>query len=214
MMPRTILSRLTVFALAFLSFACLLGQFYGLWSMRWFGCWVLPPATVLLAVIAYFGRARPTGARSPYACIVDGAVGGLIAAVAYDLCRLVFVLHGAQLFKVFPRFGELLLCADDPRWLVQPLGWAYHFSNGAALSIMFLAMVPRASSRIMFWGAVGCALFVETGLLMTPYASFFGLPFDGRFLFLTASAHVVFGITLGVWCSWRVQDSGTKRHCM
>src|SRR5262249_11529742 len=85
MMVHATLSRLTVFTLAFLSFACLLGQFYGLWSMQWFGCWVLPPATVLLAVIAYLARRQPAGVRSPFTWIVEGAVGGLVAAVAYDL---------------------------------------------------------------------------------------------------------------------------------
>jgi hypothetical protein len=38
-------TRFVVFALASLSFACLLGEMYGLWPMRWFGCLVLPPAT-------------------------------------------------------------------------------------------------------------------------------------------------------------------------
>jgi hypothetical protein len=202
------LTRLIVFTLASLSFACLLGQFYGLWSMRWFGCWVLPPSTVLLAVIAYSTRNRPAGPRSPFTWIVQGTFGGLVAAVAYDLYRLIFVLQGAPLFKVFPRFGELLLGAAGPRWLVYLLGWAYHFSNGAALGIMFLAMVPGTSGRRLFWGAVGWAAFVEAVLLMTPYPTFFGLPFDVRFFFYTASAHLIFGVALGLWCRWRVREPG------
>ncbi len=203
------LSRLIVFSLAFLSFACLLGHFYGLWTMHWFGCWVLPPATVLLAVIAYLARSHPRGVRSSFTWIVDGAVGGIVAAVAYDLYRLVFVLQGAPLFKVFPRFGELLLAAEEPRWLVHLLGWSYHLSNGAALGIMFLALVPRASGGVLFWGAVVWAMFVEAVLLLTPYSTFFGLPLDGRFIFLTASAHFVFGVALGLWCRWRVQEAGS-----
>jgi hypothetical protein len=206
MAARATLSRLTVFTLALLSFACLLGEFYGLWSMRWFACWVLPPATALLALIAYRARGQPAGVRSPFTWVVEGAAGGTVAAIAYDLYRLVFVLQGAPLFKVFPRFGELLLGAEEPRWLVHLLGWSYHFSNGAALGIMFLALVPRASARLLFGGAVAWALFVETVLLLTPYATFFGLPLDGQFLFLTASAHLVFGITLGLWCRWRLRE--------
>jgi hypothetical protein len=204
MMLQAMLSRLSVFTLAFLSFACLLGQFYGLWSMRWFGCWVLPPATLLLAIIAYRARKQPGGVGSPFTWIVEGAVGGIVAAVAYDLYRLIFVLQGAPLFKVFPRFGELLLGAEEPRWLVHLLGWSYHFSNGAALGIMFLAMAPSASRRLLLWGAVGWAMFVETVLLLTPYTTFFGLPLDGRFIFLTASAHLMFGVALGLWCRWRI----------
>lgn len=201
------LLRSLVFTLAFLSFACLLGQFYGLWSMHVFGCWVLPPATLLLGVIAYLARARPAGVCSPFTWVVEGAIGGVVAAVAYDLYRLVFVLQGAPLFKVFPRFGELLLGTDEPRWLVHALGWAYHFSNGAALGIMFLAMVPRNDGRLLFWGAVAWAVVVETVLLLTPYTTFFGLPLDGRFVFLTASAHLVFGVALGAWCWLRLRPA-------
>src|SRR5262245_23878278 len=202
--------RLLVFTLAFLSFACLLGQFYGLWSMQWFGCWVLPPATVLLVIIAFVNRRLPAGIRSPFTWVVEGALGGVVAAVAYDLYRLYFVLQGAPLFKVFPRFGELLLGADEPRWLVHLVGWSYHFSNGAALGIMFLSLVPWESRRLLFWGAVAWALFVETMLLLTPYTAFFGLAFDVLFIFLTASAHLVFGITLGLWCRRRIRDAGSN----
>ena len=203
-MPTTLALRALVFGLGFLSFACLLGQFFGLWSMRVFGCWVLPPATLLLGIIAWRTRRRTRDLQSPYTWVVQGALGGVIAAIAYDLYRLPFVLSGAPLFKVFPKFGEMLLGGTEPGWFVHLLGWGYHFSNGAALGIMFLAMVPTANRRVLFWGAVCWALFVEAMLLITPYASFFGLPLDGRFLFLTASAHLIFGLTLGTWLKRRV----------
>jgi hypothetical protein len=193
-----------VFTLALLSFACLLGQFYGAWTMHVFGCWVLPPATVLLAIVAFRHRAEPHTLQSPWTWIVQGTIGGLVAAAAYDLYRLPFVLNGAPLFKVFPRFGELLLGGTEPRWLVHALGWSYHFSNGAALGIMFLVLVSFAPKLSLFWGAVVWALFVEGMLLLTPYAAFFGLPLNRRFLFLTASAHLIFGLTLGWYCRQRL----------
>ena len=204
--PRWLCSRGVVFLLASLSFACLLGQFYGLWSMRCFACAVLPPSTAALAWVGW--RAPRAAART---WVVQGGVGGLVAAAAYDLYRLPFVVfHVAPLFKVFGRFGELIVgSADAPAWLTQTVGWTYHFSNGAALGIMFLALlVPPANPgrfrRWLFWGAVGWALTVEAILLATPYPSFFGLPLDGRFVFLTASAHLIFGLTLGAWCARRV----------
>lgn len=202
-MPARLPLRALVFTLAFLSFACLLGQFFGFWTMRWFGCWVLPPATALLAVIAWRTRGGSAGADSPHAWIVQGTLGGLLAAVAYDLFRLPFVLGGAPLFKVFPRFGQMLLGASEPAWLVQCLGWSYHFSNGAALGIMFLAMLPRPTPRTLLFGAVAWALFVEAMLLISPYTQFFGLPLDRTFLLLTISAHLVFGLALGLWCRSR-----------
>jgi len=172
--------------------------------MRVFGCWVLLPATALLAAIAWWTRRQShRGLQSPCTWIVQGTIGGLIAAVAYDLYRVPFVLNGAPLFKVFPKFGELLLGSNEPAWLVQMLGWSYHFSNGAALGIMFLAMVPQPNRRILFWGALAWALFVEAMLLITPYTSFLGLALDRQFIFLTVTAHAIFGVTLGGWCRWR-----------
>lgn len=203
-MPLHLHIRAIVFGLAFLSFACLLGQFFGFWTMRIFGCWVLPPATALLAVIAYRTRRQAAGVTSPHTWIVRGAIGGIVAALAYDLYRLPFVLGGAPLFQVFPRFGQLLLEANEPVWLVQLLGWGYHFSNGAALGIMFLAMVVQPSPRVLFWGAVAWALFIEAMLLLTPYTTFFGLHLNARFIFLTASAHLVFGIALGLYFRRRI----------
>jgi hypothetical protein len=197
--------RIAIFLLASLSFACLLGQFYGLWSMQWFGCWVLPPATLALAAAAWLDR-HPSIA-GPRLWVVQGAIGGLIAAVAYDLYRLPFVVAGAPLFTVFGKFGNMLLGVDvdaAPSAAALLLGWMYHFSNGAALGIMFLAMASKSNPRWLFWGAVGWALSVEAMLLLTPYASYFGLPMNSSFFLLTASAHAIFGVALGIWCSRRV----------
>ena len=115
--------RFLVFTLAFLSFACLLGQFFELWTMHLFGSWVLPPATALLVVIACLHRHQPIGAANPHTWIAQGAAGAVVAA-----------------------------------------------------------------------------LFIEALLLLTPYPAFFGLRLDGRFIILTASAHLIFGIALGLWC--------------
>src|SRR5258705_2894637 len=164
---RALWMRCVVFTVASLSFACLLGQFYDFWTMRFFGCWVLSPAMAILCYVAWRHRFDPKDWRSPHTWIVQGALAGIIAAFAYDLYRLPFVLRGAPLFKVFPRFGELLLGGSEPRWLVQTLGWGYHFSNGAALGIMFLALASFARKPNLFWGAVVWALFIECMLLLT-----------------------------------------------
>lgn len=192
------LLRLLIFSLASTSFACLIGTFYGWWGMRPFACYVYLPAIVLLAVVALMHR-RELPAR----WIIYGAVGGIVAALAYDLFRLPFVLGGAPLFKPFAHFGELLIGQSEPRWLVQSVGWSYHFSNGAALGVMFLAALWKPTRTQLFWGAVVWALMIEALLLLTPYTSFFGIPFDRRFIILTLSAHLIFGLVLGWWCMRR-----------
>ncbi|MBV9867288.1 MAG: hypothetical protein JO316_18180 [Abitibacteriaceae bacterium] len=200
-------TRPVVWALASMSFACLLGQFYNLWSMRFFACSVLPIATALLAYVAYATRQQPDRGEEAYTWIVEGALGGLFAAVVYDLFRLPFVLHGYPLFGVFPKFGQMLLGAapTDMGVAVQVTGWLYHFSNGMALGIMFLAMVLHPTPRNLIWGGALWAVGVETMLLLTPYYSFFHLKLDwNTFIALTLSAHLIFGVALGLWCRRRL----------
>ena len=72
-----------------------------------------------------------------------------------------------------------------------------------------LAMVTTDSRQVLFWGAVTWALFIEAMLLLTPYTSFFGLPLNARFIFLTVTAHLVFGLTLGWWCRRRMGPNET-----
>jgi hypothetical protein len=86
---------------------------------------------------------------------------------------------------------------------VHTVGWSYHFSNGAALGIMFLALLTRPTGRRLFWGAIAWALVVELLLLLTPYPAFFGFARNRTFFELTLSAHLVFGIALGLWCRQR-----------
>jgi hypothetical protein len=198
-------SRPAVFLLASLSFACLLGEFYNVWSMRLFVCWVFPPAIALLV----WAARRDAKART---WIVQGALGGIFAAVVYDLFRLPFVLNGYPLFGVFPRFGQMLLSAAPTDFgpAVQIAGWVYHFSNGAALGIMFLAMVTRPTPRVLMWSAAAWALCVEIFLLLTPYYSFFKLKLNySEFLLLTLSAHLIFGIALGWWCQRRASTAAS-----
>jgi hypothetical protein len=134
--------RLAVFALASTSILSLLVEFYGVSSMRTFALVVSWPALVALLTGALFDRV--TGSQRLWRGIVVGSLTGLIAAFAYDIFRLPFVFAHAlgikrflpplQLFKVFPRFGAMILGqpVEQPVYsvLAQLVGWTYHFSNG------------------------------------------------------------------------------------
>ncbi|MBW3638224.1 MAG: hypothetical protein KY445_17415, partial [Armatimonadetes bacterium] len=136
-------SRLCLWGLASMSFACLLGHFYGWWPMPVFAICVLLPATLLLALTAVRGKSETRF------IIVQGALAGLFAAVIYDLFRVPFVLAGKPLFAVFPQFGQLLLFGQlngDTSFWPQLAGWTYHFSHGAARGLMGAAMVPLCAS--------------------------------------------------------------------
>src|SRR4051794_33098379 len=134
--------RFVVFVLAATSIWCLLAEFYGLCSMRVFTLVVSLPAMTALVVMGVIDRRRGDGGL--WRGLVIGTVAGLVAAVAYDVFRLPFVLAGPlgidsvvppmPLFKVFPRFGAMILGqpVEQPSYSVAAhlVGWAYHFSNG------------------------------------------------------------------------------------
>lgn len=217
--------RLLIFVLAATSIWCLLSEMYGLCDMRTFFYAVLLPATALLYGIALLDNFR--GDRRLWRAVMIGTFAGLVGAVAYDIFRLPFVFSDARglgrfgipqmpLFTVFPRFGALIL--GEPleqatySLAAQLLGWAYHFSNGATFGVMFAAMYAGAkesisSVRDAAWKPVAWATLMAVGielcLLASPYASFFGIQMTTRFVLVTLTAHIIFGLALGAYFAWQ-----------
>lgn len=201
--------RLAVFLLGASSIAALLSEFYGLWPMRAFTLAAFLPALTVLGALACWDRVR--GGGGLWTGVATGAVAGLCAALAYDIFRLPFVFSRAwglsavvppmPLFKVFPRFGALILAEplEQASYTLpaQLVGWAYHFSNGATFGVMYLAMVGRGLRRHWLW-AVVMAAGLEAGMLVTPYPQTFGIKVTGRFVAVTLAAHMIFGVALGL----------------
>ena len=103
--------------LAASSIACLLADFYRLCPMRLFTPFVFLPALLALFAFAVLDLRRGDGQL--WRAVSVGLIAGLVAAVAYDLFRLPFVfakewgiesvVPPMKLFKVFPRFGAMVL---------------------------------------------------------------------------------------------------------
>src|SRR5262245_50027850 len=205
--------RSIVFLLAAFSIACLLADFYGLCPMHVFTPFIFLPALVLLLAFAALDRFR--GTRQLWRAVWIGLLAGLLAAVAYDVFRLPFVLAREwgiesivpplQLFKVFPRFGAMVLGEpiEQPAYstAAQVIGWIYHFSNGATFGVMYLAIAGDGRRRHWAW-AVLFALALELGMLLTPYPGAFNIAVTTRFVFVTVAAHAVFGIGMGRSARW------------
>jgi hypothetical protein len=207
--------RLLVSALAATSIWSLLIEFTGWWSMRSFVLYVFLPAVLLLAALALVDRA--IGSHRLWRAVLVGAAAGLAAAVAYDVFRLPFVyadtlgiqhvVPALKLFKVFPRFGAMILGQPLEQNVynlsAQLVGWGYHFSNGATFGVMYVALVGDPAKRHWAW-AVVFAVGLELAMLFTPYPAFFHIPLTATFVVVTMAAHLVFGIvmgraTLGFW---------------
>ncbi len=210
----TPIGRALVFLLSAASIWCLLAEFYGLCSMRTFTYAILLPASALLLLITALDYFR--GDRRLFQAVMIGAVGGLLAAIAYDLFRLPWVLGYADhvgpwwlrmpLFKVFPRFGAMILgqpfTADQPdsqfTLSAHIVGWIYHFSNGVTFGIMYMAMIGDATKRSWLW-AMALAAGLELAMLFTPYTRFFGINLAALFVVVTLSAHMIFGAAMGLY---------------
>jgi hypothetical protein len=221
--------RLLVFSLAASSIWCLLAEMYNLVDMRTFFYSILVPCTVLLYGLAFLDRARGDGRL--WRGVIIGTLAGLVGALAYDIFRLPFVYSDAwglgrigipqmPLFKVFPRFGALILGQpiEQPSYslLAQLIGWAYHFSNGATFGVMFTAMYAGAREAFNNEGGyttrgtlskpIACATLMAVGielcLLASPYASFFGIHLTPRFVVVTMIAHIIFGLGMGAYFAW------------
>ncbi len=202
-------SRMAVFALAASSIACLLADFYGLCPMRFFTPFIFLPAFLVLCALAALDRMRGDG--HVWRAVWIGMLAGLLAAVAYDVFRLPFVfakewgidslVPPMNLFKVFPRFGAMILGQPIEQASYTPaahvLGWIYHFSNGATFGVMYFALIGDARRRHWAW-AVLFALGLELGMLLTPYPRVFNIPLTARFVIVTIAAHAIFGAGLGL----------------
>lgn len=204
---KNLTGRFVVCALASLSFAALFFEFYGWGRMQTFALGTFFPAIIALIFLARSSTRLKK-------IILDGAIGGIFAALVYDIFRVPFVMAGYPLFAVFPKFGQMLLriplnaAPQNVPLEAHFVGWIYHFINGASLGIMFCAMCVSNRKTVIFWSAVAWALVVEILLLLSPYYTFFKLKMDhGTFLILTLSAHAVFGVALGWWLSRRTSST-------
>jgi hypothetical protein len=216
--------RLAVFLLAATSIWSLLSEFFGWLSMRSFTYFVSLPALAALCALALADRA--VGTQRLWRAAVVGAIAGLAAAAAYDVFRLPFVYADAlgiqgvvpslKLFKVFPRFGAMILDqpVEQPVYSLgaQLVGWAYHFGNGLTFGIMYAALIGDAAKRHWGW-AVIFAVGLELAMLFTPYPAFFGIPLTSTFVIVTLAAHLIFGIVMGLatLTLWKRLTPSTRR---
>ena len=200
--------RAAVFGLAASSIACLLLDLYGVCSMRLFTFFVFIPAVAVLFILAFADRAMGDGRL--WRNVMIGAAAGLMAAIAYDIFRLPFVFAQSwglaavvtpiNLFKVFPRFGAMILGQPIEQasysLAAHVAGWLYHFSNGLTFGVMYLALIGDAAKRKWLWGIV-MAAGLELGMLFTPYPNVFGIHLTGVFVAVTLAAHLIFGAVMG-----------------
>ena len=162
-------------SLAASSIACLLADFYGLCPMRIFTPFIFLPATIALVAIAFVDRQR--GDRQLWRAVMIGLWLGACwqpSLMTSSVCLSCSLSSGAfasvvppmNLFKVFPRFGAMVLGQPIEQThystATQLVGWLYHFSNGATFGVMYMALIGDGVRRHWLW-AVLFAVGLELG---------------------------------------------------
>jgi hypothetical protein len=178
--------RAAVAFVALLTVAPVLAWSYDLGSFRaWFLATTLP-SVVALALVAW----RATDLR---ALLATGAAGGLLGTIGYDVVRVPFSLAGVRLFAPIESYGVLLTGAHSSRPLTAFAGWCYHLANGVGFGVAY-GVLMRGRNR--WWGVVW-GLTLETGTVVTPFVSLYGLRGHPDLIAVAYGAHVFYGLPLG-----------------
>jgi hypothetical protein len=199
----SLLTRLLCAALGATSIATLLLYFYGKMGMAQSVPALLLPAVGIVIVVA--NEASKWEKRELYARIIGGLWAGGFATLAYDAVRLPIALAGIPVFKAISYFGTLITNQTAPTVGSEVVGWSYHLSNGIGFGLMYAMLVGRPR----WWTAVIWGVTLETAMLLTPYAEIFGYKLSSKFVTITLSSHVVYGIVL--WAALRPFSLGGDR---
>ena len=183
----------------------------GMPEMPFWARYVLLPSIGLLAVVwagaGWRGHARLTNR------IWVGLWAGAAATGILDAIRLTGFHLGLMPGNMPRMFGVLILnqMALGPTLGSDIIGYLYHYWTGACFGLAFTLLM----GRFRWWGAVIWGLVIEIGMMTTPPmvvamdTGYFGVKF-GPGLFATSfTAHVAFGITLGLLVERYVRHDGT-----
>ncbi|HEV8585555.1 MAG TPA: DUF6789 family protein [Methylomirabilota bacterium] len=190
--PTTAL-RCVAFAAASISLAALLAQVFGVLPMGSFLTFLGVPSLLLLFTLA--ALARWLDQRIFVTCLTVGALGGLVATVAYDLIRL--AMRGSGLFdydgfKAIYLFGSWISGRPVGTWHAAVAGWGYHFWNGVSFGIFYTLMFGRAR----WWYGVLYGLVMEACMLGL-FPVFLHITDKVDFIVLSLVGHLGYGAVLG-----------------
>lgn len=110
-------------------------------------------------------------------------------------------------------FGVLILdrMALGPSLGSDVLGYVYHYWVGACFGLAYTLL----AGRVRWWGGLVWGLIVEIGMMVTPPmvvamdTGYFGVKFGPGLFGTSLTAHVAFGIVLGLLAERHVVHRGT-----
>ena len=158
--------------------------------------------TMLISGGLVLGRSSVEERASLGRAVGFGAASGIVATVAYDLAKYGLGVLDPSPFDPFHAiavFGAYLAGPGANPAVVLGAGWAFHLLNGTAFGVAYVLLfgitadTPRR--RAMVTG-LGWGLFLES-FQITLYPGWLDIRAYQEFVVISASAHLVYGATLG-----------------
>jgi hypothetical protein len=176
-------------------------------TMKDLALMLMLPAALLLVALALWhqslGSARLAGT------VWRGTLAGVLATIALEAIRYPGFRLGFMPGNLPELMGVLLLdrFAEGPSTASTVAGYGYHFWNGASFGIVFSVIAESLSLRRFKSWAAFYGVLVGIGFLASPVVQslgggLFGLDFGAPFLSTVISAHIAYGVALGVLLKW------------
>jgi hypothetical protein len=125
-----------------------------------------------------------------------GAIGGLVATLAYDVSRWaveVTDLASTNSFVAMPHFGAGLTGLTIHDGAAIATGWVFHFVNGVGFGIAYMMVM---AGRRWYW-AVLYGLGLEV-FMVALYPQWLGVTLSREFLSVSIGGHIAYGAVLGI----------------
>ena len=131
-----------------------------------------------------------------------GAASGVVATITYDIAKYGLGVLDPSPFDPFHAiavFGADLAGPGASPAVVLAAGWAFHLVNGTAFGVAYTLLFGITAEtplrRAMVTG-LGWGLFLES-FQITLYPGWLDIRAYQEFVVISASAHLVYGATLG-----------------
>lgn len=162
---------------------------------------------VLLAVIVQSLRMKRLTNR-----ICTGIWVGMATTAALDVVRLTGFQMGLMPGNMPRMFGVLMLdqMALGPSTVSDLVGYLYHYWVSACFGLTYTLLV----GRFRWWGGLIWGLIIELGMMTTPPmvvamdTGYFGLKKGYGLLTVSLTAHIVYGIALGLLMERYIRHTG------
>jgi hypothetical protein len=173
--------------------------------------WALIPSLVLLVLV--WVTAKSLGMTRLTNRIWTGVWVGGATTAALDVIRLTGFQMGFMPGNMPRMFGVLILdqMALGPSTLSDLVGYLYHYWVGACFGLTYALLVGRSR----WWGGLIWGLIIELGMMTTPPmvvamdTGYFGLKQGYGILTVSLTAHIVYGIALGLLLERYVRHAGS-----